>query len=248
MNLKVSIFFAVYACHFSLKAQDLTPLTPVEAAIKFLKISPDSVSKSFSVSKKAPYLENTTIYSILTIKEEGDGYAVFNNNILIVENNNNLLYLLRENNSIYTDAVRLTDVTIDTAPYMVKESNRAFALRLSYSSSSSVNPFNSTTINFYEISDGLLRNILNEFVIAQGSGENNGRDSGEWKEQESILIVGNTKSNGYNDITVKTREHKRTYTNEEESESTSEYQTRGFLWFNRELASYVFKEKKYNSR
>ncbi|SNS82661.1 hypothetical protein SAMN05421640_1403 [Ekhidna lutea] len=242
MKFRALLLFSMCIISYSIQAQNTSILTPVEAATKFLNISSDSVSQAFSISKEVPFLENSIIYAMLTIKEQGDEYTEFNINVLVVENNNTLLGILKEDNSIYTDALRLTNVEIDTAPYMVKENSRAFGLRLSYSGSSRVNPYSSETINLYEFSGGELTNILNEFQVLSERGENIGWDSGTFKSQESILIIGDSQSNGYNDIVVKVKEKVRTYTAENENETTSKFTVKGFLKYNSELREYVFED------
>lgn len=240
--MKTVFYSLVILIAFTAEAQ--RTLSPAEAAVKFLNLSRDSIYEYSSTSKKVPYLENTVIYAILEIKERGDGYVVFNMNVLLVQDNNKLLYQLREDHDINSDAVALSSVQIDTAPYFVREKSRAFGIRLSYSGSSRVNPYGSKTINFYEIKEGRLVNILNEFNMARGEGENNGADTGEWEDQESILVMSSKKTNDYYDITVKTRKHKRTYSADEDTESTTKFEMNGVLRFDSELGKYAFERYK----
>ena len=209
-----------------------------------LKIDKEEINLNFVVSKPIPYMENTEMYIVPIIIEEGEGYQVLNNSIFFIENNKTLKYYLRENYKLYTDAIRLNNFEIDFAQYNIQQNNRAFGVKINYSGSSSVNPSGLTTLNLYQIKNNQIINILNEFIIYRGVGENNGWDSGEYTNYETILIVDKSSTDNYRDFIVKEKKIFYEFSEYEEKETKTKYKIKAKLKFDKKLNKYVINSRK----
>ena len=176
----------------------------------------------------------------MRIVEVGDAYATYPPIILIVANRKELIGVLEEEANVYSDAVRICHLEIDTAPYIVKPGTRAFGLKIHYSASSRVNPFNSTTINLYELAGENIRDILNEFEVFNQYGENNGRDNGYIHGNRSIFVATEAITQGYFDLMIKTKNIKIEYSDNDRQESNSSYELRGRLRYDRLIGQYKF--------
>ncbi|RXR30117.1 hypothetical protein EQG68_11855 [Flavobacterium piscinae] len=106
-------------------------------------------------------------------------------------------------NGWVSDAIRLDEIKIDTAPYFVNESTRAFGIRVSYFGSSRVNPYYNQTLSLFIKENNTLKKILHNFNIEKNTGEWNGNCEGEFFNESKTLVISKKKTNGYVDILVK---------------------------------------------
>ncbi|MBC8882918.1 hypothetical protein H9X57_04585 [Flavobacterium piscinae] len=106
-------------------------------------------------------------------------------------------------NGWVSDAIRLDEIKIDTAPYFVNESTRAFGIRVSYFGDSRVNPYYNQTLSLFIKENNTLKKILHNFNIEKNTGEWNGNCEGEFFNESKTLVISKKKTNGYVDILVK---------------------------------------------
>lgn len=106
-------------------------------------------------------------------------------------------------NDWVSDAIRLDEIKIDTAPYLVNESTRAFGISVHYFGSSRVNPYHNQKLSLFVKEKGTLKNILHNFSMEESIGEWNGNCEGEFESEKKTLIVSDKKTNGYFDFTIK---------------------------------------------
>lgn len=106
-------------------------------------------------------------------------------------------------NDWVSDAIRLDEIKIDTAPYLVHETTRAFGVSVHYFGSSRVNPYHNQKLSLFVKEKGILNNILHNFSMEMNIGEWNGNCDGEFESEKKTLIVSDKKTNGYFDFIIK---------------------------------------------
>jgi len=150
--------------------------------------------------------------TIMVIPEYGtlyDDEMHFNLNTYIVIVNNvtgNITHKYFESsttNGWVSDAVNLSEITIDTAPYMVAKDKRAFGIRVNYYGSSQVNPYTQKTISLFVKAGDTLKKVLHNYEVMNYGGEWNNDCEGEFTEEKKILIISEKTTEGYFDIIAK---------------------------------------------
>ena len=135
-----------------------------------------------------------TLFVIPTINEEGDGYAILNSNIILINNQNHkIIGKFQKKNDLYTDAVRLDKIEIDTSLFRISNSKNAFKLIFIYSNTSKPNSYNSVSMSLFINDKDSLRRILNEYNIETMNGETDTNCQGEFeKHTKQLQIIDNS--------------------------------------------------------
>ncbi|MHA7057689.1 PA3715 family protein [Aquimarina sp. M1] len=170
-----------------------------------LGVQPLQVYEGFVVQKVLPYDTTSTVVVIPTIANleyDGDVF-VLNSYVLVVDSETAAIkHQFYEPESWYSDAIRLTEVSIDTANYRLADGKRAFGISLYYIGASRPNPYSSTTLSlFIQENDKLVR-VLNSFETQSHWGEWDMQCTGEFIDVKKILIIDTKSSEGYYDMSV----------------------------------------------
>lgn len=183
--------------------------TLINSVINQLNLDESKVKRSLIVSKTPPNNTNETIVVIPEIVDEGEHYFELNSHILIVNATTgkiiNTYFESFKTNNWFSDAIVLTEIKIDTAPYTVSDENRAFGIRVYYIGSSRANPHNHETISLFIKSGNTLKKILDNYDVMNYGGEWDTDCYGEFIQEDKLLIISNKKTNGFFDILVKTK-------------------------------------------
>jgi len=182
-------------------SQDSTLLNSV---IHKLGLDKSKIQNEFIVSKVWPNNAKETIMVVPEIINEEEDYFELKTYFLIVNNETGVIvnkYLDQPNLS--SDAIILSHIEIDTAPYLVSENNRAFGIRVHYHTMSQANPYGNSTISLFVKSQGTLKEVLRSYEANNYRAEWNMRCDGESVAHKKILIMTTNKTNGYYDILVK---------------------------------------------
>lgn len=102
-----------------------------------------------------------------------------------------------------SDAVYLSSLEIDTAPYKLKADQLAFGVRVMHTGSSGPNPFNSTELNLFVPQNEKLLPLLKNLELNTSGGEWDTSCNGAFYQIESVIQVANTKTKGYFDLRLK---------------------------------------------
>ncbi|MDN4588649.1 hypothetical protein DBA29_09110 [Xenophilus aerolatus] len=113
-----------------------------------------------------------------------------------------VLARLYQPEAIEEDAIRIQDIRIDTARYVLSPEARAFGLRVRYNGSSRANPYASETLRLYVPQGARLRQVLDEVVIDRDSGEWDTQCNGRFEQLRTLLSVGHGRSEGFADLTL----------------------------------------------
>jgi hypothetical protein len=160
-------------------------------------------------SKRNPANKQETIIVIPEYGTLYDDEMHFNLNTYIVIVNNitgkitHKYFERSKTNGWVSDAIYLSEITIDTAPYIVAIDKRAFGIRVYYYNSSKPNPFSNKTISLFVKSGDTLKNVLHNYEVMNYGGEWDSDCEGEFTEEKKILIISEKSTNGYFNISVK---------------------------------------------
>ncbi len=185
-------------------SQDIDILNIVE---KQLNLDKSKIKEDLVVYKIIPNDKTETIVVIPEVVSEGEGYFELNSYILIVDTKTgkikNKYFESSETNNWTSDAVVLKDISIDTAPYQISDTNRAFGIRVHYYGMSKANPYSNTTISLFIKLGNRLKKVLNSFDLLNYNGEWDTNCVGEFIDEKKILILSSNKTNGFHNLIVK---------------------------------------------
>lgn len=98
------------------------------------------------------------------------------------------------------DAVRLSNVSFDTARYDVAPGRRAFGLRISREGSSRANPYSETSLRLFDIGAQRLDMLLDGLIVDGSGGEWDTNCAGEFTERSVSLAMGEAQTQGLRDL------------------------------------------------
>tara|TARA_R110000765_G_scaffold366084_3_gene456217 strand:+ start:2509 stop:3768 length:1260 start_codon:yes stop_codon:yes gene_type:complete len=213
---------SVYRINSAGEIEELSPdEVLVEDVIQQLGLENANLNRALIIAKVNPSNTQETIMVIpeYAEKDEEETYFELNSHIVLVNNLTckitHKYYESSETNGWISDAIHLTEITIDTAPYIVAKDTRAFGVRVNYNGSSSANPYSNETISLFVKSGDALKNVLHNFEVMKYGGEWDTNCAGEFDEEKKVLIIAEKITNGFFDIIVKsTRMHSVNYITE----------------------------------
>ena len=184
----------------------------IDTVLKNLKIEKEDCKLDLIALKENPSNSKETIIAIPEIIKtdpEDDSYFEFDSHILIVDTKTGEIkqkyFESAKTNDWLSDAVMLTDIKIDTAPYLVSKNNRAFGIRVYYRNNSQPNPYSYETISLFLKTNNSLLKILNNYNVMEYHGESDTVCYGDFVGSKSVLIMTKDKTNGYFNILVKNK-------------------------------------------
>ena len=199
----VFLFFAVNLISFA-QSESL-----INKVVKQLHLDKSKIQNELVVSTIIPNNPNETIIVIPEIVDEGEMYFELNSHILIIDSKSGNIkshfFESSKTNNWISDAIQLTEITIDTAPYKVSKNERAFGIRLHFIGSSRPNPYENETISLFVQSKNKLKKVLNNYEILYNGGEWDTDCEGKFVDERKVLIISNNKTNGFFDIFVKNK-------------------------------------------
>ncbi|OFZ35691.1 MAG: hypothetical protein A3D92_11970 [Bacteroidetes bacterium RIFCSPHIGHO2_02_FULL_44_7] len=203
-------FLALLALNVSLCVLAQDPFSPLaQKVMANLHLNPDSCISRLVAEKELPYQKGAFVVAIpyagFREFEEEDFMASLY--VVIVDGQNGHIkqqvHLYADGDYLSSDAIRLDEIKIDTAPYIVAEGKRAFGIRIKYRGMSRVNPYGYENLNLI-LSDGnQLVEILHDCQTYQDHGEWDGNCNGQFTEENSVLVMQQTKNEGYFNIAMK---------------------------------------------
>ncbi|WP_264558094.1 hypothetical protein [Flavobacterium sp. N2270] len=181
----------------------------LDSVLGQLNLKKSKIKTELVVFKSFPNNLNETIIVIPEIVDEGEMYFELNSHILIIDsksgNIKSYFFESSKTNNWISDAIQLTEITIDTAPYKVSKNERAFGIRLHFIGSSRPNPYENEIISLFVQSKNKLKKILNNYEISYNGGEWDTNCEGKFVDERKVLIISNNKTNGLFDILVKNK-------------------------------------------
>lgn len=191
--LKVNFSFLSLCCSGQNQSQELIEQTGQKVGIQ--------ISGIFSGLASSQKFENGTIIVIPQIAEEGDGYIIFNSNIILLDDKTGEVKAhFRGKKDWYMDAVSIDKMEIEPKLYQLNKTTVAFGLKLFYINRSGPNPYSSTQLSLFALEGNKLNRVLKDFPIRTFKGETDTTCKGELEEHSKIMQVLDTYSNEFFDL------------------------------------------------
>ena len=180
--------------------------------IQQLQLNSEKIDVELSIEKPMRYLPEMMAFAILEKVGESDyaeeGHYTYKCHVVLYNASDKIITNRYVTENIESDAIRLSSVNFDFAPYMVQANMRAFGLRLLYTGASRVNPFEEEKITLFVQDKDKLTPVLNEFSSYLSKGEWDTNCAGEFNTKSAVFIIEPTKTNGFFDIKVNFKEIK----------------------------------------
>lgn len=124
--------------------------------------------------------------------------------LFLVDNASQKILIQQKEAAKYTsDAIRLSTVKLDMADYTIADGIKAFGVRDSYEGSSKPNPSGAENISLYIINGTKFQLILDRLETYSYSGETDMQCNFDGEETRSVLMMEETKTNGFYDIKMR---------------------------------------------
>lgn len=176
----------------------------LDAVLNQLDIKLEDCYKGFITEKVLPYSTDMTVMVIPKIAHSEDDFWVLDAYIVIIDNNTkNIVHKFYEKDAWTSDAIMLNSISIDTAPYRLNETIRAFGVRLSYANNSRPNPYSESLLSLFIPDGDKLVRVLKDYPVDTYHGDWDTRCAGEFTSVETVLIMSDKQTNGYNNIIAK---------------------------------------------
>ena len=182
------LFFVLSGIQLHAQSTDL-----VDKVLTQLKLQRKDCDENLISVKKLPDSPNESIVVIPRLVVSEPDYFSLDSYILIVDSQTGKIrqkfYESQETNGWQSDAITLTSIWIDTAPYFVKEGTRAFGIRVAFTGSSSVNPYNYEMLSLFVREEEKLNRILKNYTTSELHGEWDGNCNGEFEKSNKLLLI-----------------------------------------------------------
>ncbi|WGQ10051.1 hypothetical protein QG516_00075 [Pedobacter gandavensis] len=179
----------------------------ISRVLKELGIPLAKTKEEFIRTKAMPNDPGKTIFSIpVLVSEEGGSSYTMDAYVLVVESaTGKILQKYDEEGYWESDAVRIEDIGIDTAPYRLNPQTRAFGITTQFVGSSSPNPFSQTTISLFVPQGNTLIKVVDKLVLEQYNGEWDMHCAGVFENKMTNIEVSSSKTNGYADLLINSK-------------------------------------------
>lgn len=206
--------------------------------LKQINIKQEDVDEELYVQKILPYDKNSTVVVLPRIENSGDEEVTYYDAyIFIVDSLSGKIKNKYIEQSAWTsDALSLNSIDIDTAPYILNLNTRGFGVRVHYTGSSRVYPYDTTDFSLFIQNGNTLKPVIKNFSISEDSGSWDTSCKGEYSNTISKLSIDKDTTNGFNNIIVNTKitETKSfMYKNECESKTSSIKHAKKILKYNK---------------
>lgn len=193
-------------CIIATLAHAQSDQTIINKVLHNLSLKSDSIDSEFSVTKPHPENKSATIVLLALPQGDDEDFQMYDTYLVIADTQTGtILYSLFEKERYTSDAVRLTGIQIDTAPYRLATNVRAIGIRATYTGSSRPNPFGEETLSLYIQQGKTFTKVLHDFVTYQSTGEWDTNCAGNFSSSKSVLVILPEKTNGYSTIQVNTK-------------------------------------------
>lgn len=176
----------------------------IHIVLKQLGFSAEECATNLVREKIYPHAPEFSVMVVPIITDEDDYTRYMDGYILVVETaTGKIRQRLPESISWISDAMILYDITIDTAPYMLNATTRAFGVRMSYSNRGGPSPLTEKDISLFVPSGDNLLLVLKEYPVYLDHADWDMMCSGDFTEENTVLIIGESMNNGFRDIIAK---------------------------------------------
>lgn len=207
MMLKINFILLSFSFLMNVVAQNELS-EEMKFVIQSLNIDMEKIDKDLSIEKPMRYLPEMMSFAILEIKSssvngEEFEYYTYDCHVVMYNASDKKITNKYTITGLESDAIRLSGLNFDFAPYKVKnDGTRAFGLRIRYSGPSRVNPYEEEKITLFAPDKDKLTPILKDYTSYLYNGDWDTNCAGEFNEKSAFFVLQTEQINGYFGIQV----------------------------------------------
>ena len=175
----------------------------LEKVLEQLNLTDSVCLKDFFVEKQLSYSKSLFAMIVPKIVHIEDDYFELDSYILLVDSAGKITNKYYEPKTLFSSAVRLESIEIDTLSYCLNDNTMAFGVLVHYIGSSRPNPYSESNISLFISNKDSLVQVLENCTIADYSGEWDTNCEGQFISREGILTMSKDTTNGFSNIVVK---------------------------------------------
>jgi hypothetical protein len=157
------------------------------------------------ICKVWPARSELTLVAVPLPRAEHDGYGETDLELLVAGSASGQVSMRRLlPGALDWDAIYVSGIAFDTAPYWVSERRLAFGVRVSREASSRANLFAEQSLGLYVLDGDAIRPVLSDLVMEKSSGEWDTNCAGEWAAvKRTLALAEQPGASGYSDIILR---------------------------------------------
>lgn len=204
MLIRKCFFFALIFCVQFSFSQNTDHLSTI---LKQLKLKEKQINLELVSQKTLPYDKTKSVIVVPKYSSEvADDYFVLDAYIMVIDNKTGkIISKFVEPEAWTSDAVILTDISVDTGLYLLNKTTRAFGVRVNYRTQSQPNPYSESNLSLYIIDKNSLKEVLHNYRISRYGGEWDTKCNGEFEDSNSTIDIDTIQSHSFNNLIVKTK-------------------------------------------
>ena len=137
------------------------------------------------------------------IPDQEQGSTSYDTDLVVVDSNNGeIISHLFEERAFIDDAMLTDSINIDTAPYQLNSTTRAFGIRFHKKNLSKYDNYSGEVLNLYYLEDIVLRPVLKGLIMDESTDEWLEECSGKFRDFERTLEVDKKQQNGFNNLKI----------------------------------------------
>lgn len=142
--------------------------------------------------------ENGILIVIPEIAEKGNGYIIFNSNIILINGKTgDIKSKFRGKKDWYIDAVGISKIKIENKLYHLNKTTVGYGLQIFYSGQSKPNPYYATQLSIYAQQGDDFNQVLKDYPIKIFNGETDTTCKGKFEEHFKKIDITNNQTNNY---------------------------------------------------
>lgn len=206
----VGIIFILLTTFTSRSQEEFS--SEMDYVIQLLQINSENVDHQLSIVKPMRYIPEMMAFAILEKVGESnyseEDLKKFRCHVVLYNASDKLITNQFIIENLESDTIRLSRISFDFAPYMVKSDKRAFGIRISYSNFSRANPYEEEQLTLFIQENDKLIPVLKDYPSYLSSGYWDTNCAGEFNEKKSVIFIETTSTRGFFDIKVNNKEVK----------------------------------------
>ena len=174
--------------------------------IKNLNLSTDKIDSDLSIEKPMRYIPEMMAFAIMERENKLDNseydHFSYTCHVVLYNASDKIITHKYVMKNLWSDAVRISRLNFDFAPYMVKSNTRAFGLRIAYTANSRISPFEEEKITLFVQEKDKLIPVLKDFTSYLYKGDWDGICAGEFNESRAVFVLQPEQNGGFFNVLV----------------------------------------------
>lgn len=169
----------------------------------------DSIVIPFSAIRFSPNYSNVAYVVLAELAEDyGDEMFGLNSHIAAIDIVSQTIlayyYESQETNGWISDAIRITDISIDATPYLFTEDTEGFGVRVTFEGASRANPYFIESLDLFTVRTTSIEKIYNDLIIFESHGEWDTNCAGIFDEAHRDVSITGNESFGIPELRIET--------------------------------------------